>query len=179
MSHQELRDELMTLLVAGHETTASELAWAFELLPRHPHVLNRLTDEIDAGEETDYLDATINEVLRRRPVLPNAEPRLTMQPVTIGDWHYPEGVVLACSAYLVHHDPDDLSRPVRVQARALPRERPRHLHLPPLRRRPPALHRRELRAVRDARGPARAAQAGDDQRGRRRPRAAAAGARSR
>ena len=52
MSHQELRDELMTLLVAGHETTASELAWAFERLARSPEVVSRLHEEIEAGEET-------------------------------------------------------------------------------------------------------------------------------
>jgi cytochrome P450 len=105
MSPQELRDELMTLLVAGHETTASELAWAFETLARTPRVLARLTDEIDAGDDDEYLTATINEVLRRRPVLPNAEPRLTKQPFRTSHWHYPEGAVLACHAYLVHHDP--------------------------------------------------------------------------
>src|SRR5437899_3151121 len=76
MSHQELRDELMTLLVAGHETTASELAWAFERLTREPRVRDRLIDEIRSGEGDDYLTATIHETLRRRPVLPNASPRL-------------------------------------------------------------------------------------------------------
>ncbi|HEX8106976.1 MAG TPA: cytochrome P450, partial [Kofleriaceae bacterium] len=105
MSDEELRDELTTMVVAGHETTASELAWAFEALPRNPQVLKKLTDEIDADQGDEYLTATINETLRRRPVLPNAEPRLTMQPVTIGDWHYPEGVALVAHAYLLHHDP--------------------------------------------------------------------------
>jgi cytochrome P450 family 135 len=106
MSPQELRDELMTLLVAGHETTASELAWAFERLAREPRVLRRLTEEIDATNGDDYLTATVNETLRRRPVLPNAEPRLTKQDVEIGGWLYPEGVSLIASAYLLHHDPD-------------------------------------------------------------------------
>jgi cytochrome P450 len=101
MSHPELRDELMTLLVAGHETTASELAWAFERLAREPRVAKKLQHE----QSDEYLTATVNETLRRRPVLPNAEPRLTKQIVTIGDWTYPEGVALALSAYLVHHDP--------------------------------------------------------------------------
>ena len=105
MSKQELRDELMTLLVAGHETTASELAWAFERLARTPDVLRRLTDEIDADDEA-YLTATIHETLRRRPVIPNAAPRLTKEPVEIGGFPYPEGVVLIPNAYLIHHDPD-------------------------------------------------------------------------
>ncbi len=104
MTRQELRDELMTLLVAGHETTASELAWAIERLLRTPAVLDRLTREVRAGED-DYLAATVNETLRRRPVLANAEPRLTMREVTIGGWTYPAGAILGVNAYLVHHDP--------------------------------------------------------------------------
>ena len=106
MSREEIRDELMTALVAGHETTASELAWAFERLAREPPVLRRLHEEIDSGDGDAYLTATIQETLRRRPVLPQAEPRLVKQPVEIGGWHYEPGVVLAASAWLVHHDPD-------------------------------------------------------------------------
>ncbi len=105
MSDQELRDELLTLLVAGHETTASALAWALALLARSPDVLKRLADEVghDAGDA--YLTATVQETLRRRPVLPNAAPRLVKQPITVGGWHYPAGVCLAPSAFLVHHNP--------------------------------------------------------------------------
>jgi cytochrome P450 len=106
MSEQELRDELLTLLVAGHETTASTLAWAFERLPRNPEVLGTLRDEIDAGEGEAYLTATIQETLRRRPVLPNAAPRLVTRAVEVGGWSYPPGVCLVPNAYLVHHDPD-------------------------------------------------------------------------
>jgi cytochrome P450 len=105
MSPQELRDELMTALVAGHETTASQLAWTFERLTREPRVLQHLYAELDSEAGDDYLSATINEILRHRPVLPNAEPRLTMQPVTIGGVHYPKGTLLLANAYLVHHDP--------------------------------------------------------------------------
>jgi cytochrome P450 len=106
MSDIELRDELMTLLTAGHETTASELAWAFERLPREPIVLDRLVAEVDADDGDAYLTATIQETLRRRPVLPNAEPRLVKKPVDIGGWDYEPGPCLIASAYLVHHDPD-------------------------------------------------------------------------
>ncbi|HLL86052.1 MAG TPA: cytochrome P450 [Thermoleophilaceae bacterium] len=105
MSSHELRDELMTLLVAGHETTASELAWAFERLARSPSALDRLTHEVDAGEDDAYLTATIQETLRRRPVLPNAAPRLVKQPVEIGGFSYPVGVCVVANAYLIHHDP--------------------------------------------------------------------------
>jgi cytochrome P450 len=106
MAPEELRDELMTLLVAGHETTASELAWAFERLAREPAVLARLRDEIDADDGEAYLTATIQETLRRRPVLPNAAPRLVKQPVEIGGWTYPAGVCVVANAYLIHHDAD-------------------------------------------------------------------------
>jgi cytochrome P450 len=105
MSAQELRDELMTLLVAGHETTASSLAWTFERLTRLPRVLSRLIEEVDSGEEA-YVVATIQETLRRRPVLPNVEPRLVKEPFEVGGWRYPPGVCLVPNAYLVHHDPD-------------------------------------------------------------------------
>jgi cytochrome P450 len=106
MSAQELRDELMTLLVAGHETTASELAWAFERLARSPDVTQRIVDEIEREDGEAYLTATIQETLRRRPVLPNAAPRLVKRPVEIGGWRYPPGVCVVANAYLVHHDPE-------------------------------------------------------------------------
>ena len=106
MSNQELRDELMTLLVAGHETTATTLAWAFERLTREPAVLARLTEEVDAGDGDAYLTATIQETQRRRPVLPNAAPRLVVQPIEVGGWHYEPGVCLVANSYLLHHDPD-------------------------------------------------------------------------
>ena len=106
MSPVELRDELMTLLVAGHETTASELAWAFERLTRTPEVLARLTAEIDSGDGDAYVTATVYETLRRRPVLPNAAPRLVMEPIEVGGWRYEPGVCLIADSYLLHHDPD-------------------------------------------------------------------------
>src|SRR3954449_2180577 len=111
MDRQELRDELVTLLVAGHETTASALAWTFTRLPHHPDVVGRITDEMRANDGDAYLTATIQEVLRRRPVLPNCAPRLVMQPVEIGGWTYPAGVAVVPNAYLVHHDPDIYDAP--------------------------------------------------------------------
>ena len=106
MTDQELRDELMTLLVAGHETTASTLAWAFERLSREPDALARLTEEVRSGDGDEYLVATIQETLRRRPVLPNTAPRLVKRPVTVGGWDYEPGVSLVANAYLLHHDAD-------------------------------------------------------------------------
>jgi cytochrome P450 len=111
MSAPELRDELVTALVAGHETTASQLAWAFELLARHPRVAQRLADELATDPDSPYLTATIHEIMRRRPVLMNAEPRLVKREVEIGGVTYPPGVVLIASALLVHHDPDIYPQP--------------------------------------------------------------------
>jgi cytochrome P450 len=105
MRAEELRDELMTALVAGHETTASQLAWAVDRIAREPAVQVRLHDELDDSSDEAYLTATINEILRHRPVLPNAEPRLVKRPIEIGGFTYAPGVVLFASAYLVHHDP--------------------------------------------------------------------------
>ena len=105
MSDIELRDELMTLLVAGHETTASALAWTFERIARTPRVADRLADDADSDDDA-YITATIQEAMRRRPVIPNAAPRLVKKPVTIGGWEYPQDILLVASAYLVQHDPE-------------------------------------------------------------------------
>ena len=94
------------MLVAGHETTASGLGFAFERLSRAPEALARLTEEVDADGDDAYLTATVHETLRRRPVLANAAPRLVMEPVEIAGWSYEPGVCLLADAYLLHHDPD-------------------------------------------------------------------------
>jgi cytochrome P450 len=110
MSEQEIRDELLTLLVAGHETTATSLAWAFQRLMHEPRVLARLVEEVD-GEDDVYVTATIQETLRARPVLPNVAPRYVAKPIEVGGWHYPVGCSLVPSAYLIHHDPDIYPEP--------------------------------------------------------------------
>ena len=76
MSDEELRDELVTVLGAGHETTATGLAWAMERLLRNPEVLARLRESIAAGED-DYLEATVKETLRTRPVIVDVARKLT------------------------------------------------------------------------------------------------------
>jgi cytochrome P450 family 135 len=100
MTDRELRDELMTLLVAGHETTATALSWALERLARHPSAWERLRDGDDA-----YVDATIKETLRLRPVLPIVVRRLTA-PMEIGGFDLPAGVSVAPCIYLMHRRPD-------------------------------------------------------------------------
>ncbi len=105
MSEQEIRDELLTLLVAGHETSASSLAWTFARIVHEPAALERLVEEVDAGEDA-YVTATIQETLRVRPVLPNVAPRLVAKPIEVGGWNYPPGCSLVANSYLIHHDPD-------------------------------------------------------------------------
>jgi cytochrome P450 len=100
MSDAEIRDELMTLLVAGHETTATALAWALEQLVRHPSVLERLGD----GSDEEYLDAVVQETLRLRPVIVAVVRRLK-EPMELGEWRLPAGVTVAPCVYLVHRDP--------------------------------------------------------------------------
>ena len=101
MTDSELRDELFTMLGAGHETTATGLAFAFELLLRNPASLARLREEIAAGENDDYLDAVVKETLRLRPVIDAAERTLTV-PRTIAGWELPAGVKVYPAIALVH-----------------------------------------------------------------------------
>jgi len=105
MSDEELRDELMTLLVAGHETTATELSWAFERLVRNPGSMSALVSDIDSGD-ADYVTATIRETLRLRPVLSIAAPRKVMSEIEVGGRVYEPGCHLCPNAYLMHHDAD-------------------------------------------------------------------------
>jgi cytochrome P450 len=105
MSDRQVRDNLLSVLIAGHETTASELAWAFQLLAHNPDVQERLIDEIEGAGDDEYLMATIHEVLRCRPVFPFAGPRAVVDTVEIGGWTYHAPTRLLPCIYLVHHDP--------------------------------------------------------------------------
>jgi cytochrome P450 len=100
ISDDHVADELLTLLAAGHETTATTLAWAVERLRRHPRLLARLRDEVDAGG-SDLLQATIFEVQRTRPVI-NGTARMTRQRIRLGEWVIPERHVVLVSISLAH-----------------------------------------------------------------------------
>ena len=113
MTDEELRDELMTLLLAGHETTATSLSWALERLVRHPETLDRLRDEVAAGEEA-YLDAVVKETLRLRPVLPIVVRRLTA-PLQVGPHLLPAGVNAVPCIHLVHRREDVYPEPRRFR----------------------------------------------------------------
>ncbi len=103
MSRDEIADQLLTLLTAGHETTATTLAWAVERLRRHPAVLKRLVDEADAGE-TKLRDATILEVQRVRPVIDKTARQVHAPSMRLGQWTLPRGQVILVSIYLIHYD---------------------------------------------------------------------------
>jgi cytochrome P450 family 135 len=113
MSDVELRDELMTLLTAGHETTATSLAWAMERLVRHPEAMERLVTEAEEGG-TEYADAVCKETLRLRPVLPIVA-RLLKRDTEIGGRLLPEGVIVAPNIYLVQHREDVYPEPRRFR----------------------------------------------------------------
>ena len=102
MTDAELRDELVTLLVAGHETTATALAWTFERLVHHPEVLERAREEDADGE---YLDAVIKETLRLRPILP-AVVRKLAEPFEVAGYRLPAGVTVVPCIYLMHRRAD-------------------------------------------------------------------------
>jgi cytochrome P450 family 135 len=109
MSDEDLRDQLMTLLLAGHETTATALAWTFDLLLRHPRELGRLRDSLEAGED-DYLRATISESLRLRPVVPLAGRRLNKELVADG-LSLPPGTDVTPAIWLAHTRADVYPEP--------------------------------------------------------------------
>jgi cytochrome P450 len=113
MSDRELRDELMTLLVAGHETTATALSWAVELLARHPAELERLQADAASGDGA-YVDAVIKETLRLRPVVSLVLRRL-VEPMEIGGRLLPAGVSVAPSIYLLHRRPEIYPEPERFR----------------------------------------------------------------
>jgi cytochrome P450 len=133
MGDQELRDQMMTLLVAGHETTGTALSWTIHRLLRHPEVLARAREEISvvAGEgpvmkehlpRLEYLDAAIMETMRLNPIIPFVARRVS-RPVRIGGWDLPEGVIAGACIYLAQRRADAWKDPERFDPRRFLEER--------------------------------------------------------
>lgn len=109
----QARDNIMSLLLAGHETTAAQLAWAFQLLAHNSAPQARLAAEIDMGATDQYLNATVQEILRHRNVFVFAIPRELAKTVDLGGWSVaPPAQLLPC-IYLLHHDPECFPDPGR------------------------------------------------------------------
>ena len=111
LTRREIRDEMMTIFLAGTETTAAAIAWSFEYLSRDDERLAKLLAEIDAGEDDTYLTAVVNEVLRLRPSIPNIIVREVMKPIEIGGVRFSPGQHLWASAYLLNRDPEVYPEP--------------------------------------------------------------------
>ncbi len=120
MSDVEILDELLTMLIAGHETTATSLAWSLHRLAEHPDVYARVMAELDATEVEDslrvdahpILDAFCKEVLRIHPVIPGVG-RVLQRPTTVGGWDLPADVMVGGSALLAHFDEESWPDPER------------------------------------------------------------------
>jgi cytochrome P450 len=105
LTDRELRDELLTLVLAGHETTANSLAWTFERLVRTPEPYARLREAVRSGDDGGYVDATVYEGMRVRPVIPMVARRV-MVPWRLGEFRVPPGTPVAASIVLIHHRED-------------------------------------------------------------------------
>jgi cytochrome P450 len=106
LSDAQLRDELVTLIAAGHETTATAIAWGMELLVHNPAVMDTAREGDDA-----YLDALVKEILRIRSPIPISSARHVLEPFPIGQWMIPPHVAILVDAYGVHHDPQSYPQP--------------------------------------------------------------------
>ena len=116
MTRGEIGDELLTLLAAGHETTASTLAWVFERISRHPDVLASLSAEA-AGEESSYRQATILETQRVRTVIDFASRHVAVPVYELGPWRIPRGYTIMVNLHQLHHNPVEFPDPEKFEPR--------------------------------------------------------------
>jgi cytochrome P450 len=116
MSHKEIGDELLALLAAGHETTASTLAWAFERISRHPELLAQLVEEADNGGN-ELRQATILEVQRARTVIDFAGRHVYPAAYPLGEWAIPRGYSIIVGIAAIHDNPEVFPNPGRFDPR--------------------------------------------------------------
>ncbi|MGH3821554.1 MAG: cytochrome P450 [Pseudonocardiaceae bacterium] len=122
MADDELVDQLVTLLLAGHDTTATALSWAFERLTRHPELLARTAQAAAHGDDT-WLDAVCKETLRARPVVFEFGRKLTAE-LELGGYRLPAGVIVAPSINLVHHNSRHYPDPAEFRPQRFLDQRP-------------------------------------------------------
>ncbi|HEX3770107.1 MAG TPA: cytochrome P450, partial [Polyangiaceae bacterium] len=132
MTDDEVHDQLLTLLAAGHETTATALAWALYWVHRDPALLRELRGELDAlGPDAEpdavaaleLLDAICTETLRLHPIVPDVARKL-LAPLTLGEWTIPEGAGVAVVTSLLHGDPKIYPDPDRFDPRRFGKTKP-------------------------------------------------------
>ncbi len=114
LSDVDLRDELKALITAGHETTATGLAWAAELLAHNPAVQASARDAALAGD-TEYLDALVKEILRIRTPVPVSATRRITEPFELGGFTIPPNVPILVNAFGLHHDPAFYPEPEKLR----------------------------------------------------------------
>lgn len=125
LSDSQVRDNLVSIVIAGHETSAATLAWAFQLLAYNRAAQDRLIDQIDQGIDDKYMDTVIQEVLRHKPVFLFLPPRVVKKPIKIGDWGYHAPAQLLACTYLLHHDREFYGVPHRFMPERFLTEPPR------------------------------------------------------
>ena len=141
LGDEELRDEMITLLVAGNETTATALSWVLYRLGRHPAVMRKVREELrrvvgagpvkpDNARELHYLSATIKETLRLHPVLP-VMVRQLREPMRLGRLHLPAGTIVTPNVYLAHRRPDVWEDPERFMPERFLNGSPKNHHFFP------------------------------------------------
>lgn len=123
MSDEEVRDQLMTMMIAGHETTAGTLSWAVERLSRNPEVLAKLTESVRAGE-TDYLNAVFDETLRIRPTVSLAVRSVQKEPYELGGYRLPVETRIGSNPALTHFDPNLFDNPTEFRPERFLESRP-------------------------------------------------------
>jgi cytochrome P450 len=115
MTDQEVRDELVTLLVAGHETTATGLAWTFDLLLHDARVLAKVRSALDAEDGDAYVDAVAKESLRVRPVIPGIGRKVRGEPFELAGYTIPPGVEINPSIATIHARADRYPQPTEFR----------------------------------------------------------------
>ena len=123
MSREDVGDELLTLLAAGHETTAATLGWAFERFSRHPEVLDRLAAEVDSDDNT-YRQAAILEVQRTRTIIDFAGRHVYAPSFELGDWVIPHGYSILVAIAQMHRRDEDFPEPLRFDPERFVGQRP-------------------------------------------------------